>query len=95
MTDEKKVATFVKQRNRAGDGRVYRVEPPIEHTEYDGEKFTFDHVWVSAVSGLAHETYIFGSDAEGNVLNWGELDGSFRGGTDHAQALRNAGYEVA
>jgi len=90
------VATFVKQRNATGDGRVYRVEPPIVATDYDGnETGSYEYVWVSAVShGYAAETYIFGSDADGNVLDWGELPGSFQGGCDHAEALARAGYEV-
>ena len=94
------VATFVKQRNGNGDGRVYRVEPPIEQTDYNGNvTATYDHVWVSAVDNSIAgyqliETYIFGSDADGEVLDWSELDGSFKGRCDHEEALRGAGYEV-
>lgn len=92
------VATFVKQRNGNGDGRVYRVEPPIRGNRYaleDDEQQTFDYVWVSAVGAYSGpETYIFGCDADGEVLDWCELDGSFRGGFDHEAALRGAGYEV-
>jgi hypothetical protein len=86
-------ATFVKQRNAQGEGRVYRVDPPIAN--YKGD--AFDHVWVSAadVPFSGPETYIFGSDADGKVLDWCELDGSFRGGLDHEEALRGAGYEVS
>lgn len=90
-------ATFVKQRNGRGDGRVYRVDPPIEQRDWDGEvEATHEYVWVSAtvVPYTGPETYIFPSDADGNVLDWGELDGSYRGGLDHAEALRGAGYEV-
>ena len=94
------IATFVKQRNGNGEGRVYRVEPPIKANRYavaDDEQASFDHVWVSAVvaSYSGPETYIFGSDTDGNVLDWCELEGSFKGGLDHAEALRGAGYEVS
>lgn len=72
--------------------RVYRLSEPL--TNYDGQEY--EHVVVSAVvvpySGP--ETYIFGSDAEGEILNWTELPGSYRGGLDHAEALRCAGYEI-
>lgn len=79
-------ATFVKRVNGAGDGRVYRLDPPLNGVDY---------VWVSATSTYSGpETYIFASDADGAVLDWGELPGSFRGGLDHAEALRGAGYEV-
>lgn len=66
------------------DARVYRVEPPLEGHE---------HVIVSAVDWFVTETYIFPSDGV-SVTEWGELDGSFKGGVDHERALRNAGYEV-
>lgn len=40
------------------------------------------------------ETYIFPADKTGEIVNWSELDGSFKGGLDHEQALVNAGFEV-
>ena len=55
----------------------------------------FDYVVVSAVvDRLIHETYIFGSDENGEVLDWGELRGSTCGVYNHETALNNAGYEV-
>ena len=44
--------------------------------------------------GMWYETYIFPADEDGNVLDWGELEGSYRGGMDHEEALHNAGYEI-
>lgn len=54
------------------------------------------HVLVSAVVApfSGPETYIFPADESGKVVYWGELDGSYRGGMDHAQALTNAGYTI-
>lgn len=40
------------------------------------------------------ETYIFGATEDGEVADWGELPGSLKGTLDHADALREAGYEV-
>ena len=55
----------------------------------------FDYVVVSAVvNPLCHETYIFGSDKHGEVLEWGELPGSERDVYNHETVLNNAGYEV-
>ena len=55
----------------------------------------FDYVVVSAVlAPYVHETYIFGSDKNGEVLDWGELPGSERDVYSHEKALNNAGYEV-
>jgi hypothetical protein len=86
-----KTATFVKKVNGTGDGRVYRLNPPI-----DAEGGASEYVWVSAtvVPFSGPETYIFPCDADGNVTDWLELDGSYRGGLSHADALQNAGYEI-
>ena len=75
-----------------GDQRLYRVDPPM--TNYNGDDFAY--VVVSAVNATysGPETYIFGANETGDIIDWGELDGSFRGDLDHEEALRNAGYEV-
>lgn len=78
---------------------LYRLDPPLPYERYEDaddpvqKKATF--VVVSCANSMvAPETYIFPADADGNVRSWGELDGSFRGGYDHEQALQGAGYEV-
>ena len=66
--------------------RCYALSEPL-----DGYRFV-------VVSALHHkdgpETYIFPSDDKGEIFDWGELTGSYRGGTDHAEALRRAGYVI-
>lgn len=71
-----------------GDARLYRCEPPLAG---------HDRVVVSAanVPFSGPETYIFPADAEGKVIDYTELHGSFQGALDHAEALRGAGYEIA
>lgn len=78
--------TVNRGRDFSGDARLYRLSEPLEgHT----------HVIVSAVASVyVTETYIFPADESGEVTDWGELPGSFRGDTDHEQALNNAGYDV-
>jgi len=79
-----------------GKALVFELSEPL-----DGHK----NVIVSAtrVPYSGPETYIFGAaklektDKFGNdweTADWGELDGSYRGGLSHAQALENAGYEI-
>jgi hypothetical protein len=82
-----KIAKFVLQRDARGEGRVYKVTPPLEGNKY---------VWVSAVVAMftGPETYIFGCDKDGEVKNFSELQGSYRGGLNHEEALSNAGYQV-
>lgn len=88
-----KTAQLVKDLGKSGSGaaqRLYRLS--------DTELSSTGYVVVSAVCAIdwgGPETYIFASNAEGEVDDWGELDGSYRGGLDHEKALRGAGYTVA
>jgi hypothetical protein len=76
-------------RNMSGDARLYRLNEPLNGYTY---------VVVSAIDERpacrVHETYIFGAQHTGEVADWGVLEGSYKGGTDHEEALRRAGYEV-
>lgn len=78
-----------------GQAKLWKVEPPVEYG-YGDEMKTTSYIATSAVivpySGA--ETYVFPCDADGRVLNWAELDGSYRGGLDHLEAIRGAGYEI-
>ena len=70
-----------------GAAALYRVEPMIA-----------GHRWivVSAVDAMLSgpETYIFPANKRGEVTDWCEMEGSFRGALDHARALRNIGYRI-
>lgn len=86
------VATFVRKLDRlegvVGDARLYHLDPPTA----DGHEF----VLVSATSFMGtEETYIFPAMSNGEVTDWLELEGSFRGGRDHSRALSGAGYTIA
>lgn len=96
-----KVATEIRKlESFTGDARLFRLSEPMA-CGYDWEsgehKSNTEYVVVSATiapySGA--ETYIFAASESGEIQNWMELDGSYRGGLDHAEALRGAGYEVA
>lgn len=67
-----------------GNAAVYLMEPPHEG---------YSKVVVSAVTGWAYETYIFGLEQNGEV-NWSELRGSAKGTTSHVQVLNSIGYIV-
>ena len=70
-----------------GQAALYKLSEPLEGNTY---------VIVSAVtaySGL--ETYIFPASDDGKVIDWRELEGSFRGDLNHSEALEGAGYKVA
>lgn len=89
-----KSATFVRKLpNFRGDARLYVLDPPVL---YDDDLRT-RYVVVSAanVPSSGPETYIFRANDRGEVLDWTELDGSFRGALDHRKALELAGYAIA
>jgi hypothetical protein len=94
-TTKTKVATYLGPvEGFTGEARHYRLDPPIE--DRDNET-THEYVVVSATYAMftGPETYIFPADKKAKVTDWGELEGSFRGGIDHNKALDNAGYRVA
>jgi len=74
-----------------GEAYLYRLSEPLDGNEY---------VIVSAVDEplgqylRVHETYIFPANEQAEVIDWGELFGSLKDTTDHAEALAAAGYKV-
>lgn len=69
-----------------GDARLYRLDEPLNNNEF---------VIVSGISNeFGIETFIFGADEEGEISDFTELEGSFKGDIDHERALENAGYDV-
>jgi hypothetical protein len=85
--DEVKRARYVRSLEWRGDARLYKLSPPMRADMY---------VVVSAVdaSYSGPETYIFGSNKDGECPSMLELPGSFKGGKDHALALARAGYAL-
>lgn len=83
-----------------GDARVFECEPPMPGNDWDNDaKGPFQYVIVSATNVMffGPETYIFPAKKSGDVFeveDFGELDGSYRGGLSHEEALNNAGYEI-
>lgn len=80
-----------------GHAALYKMNPPLVETNYEGVVTEHAFVVVSATDVMysGPETYIFAADQDGHIEDGGELDGSYRGGLDHDLALANAGYEVA
>lgn len=92
-----------------GTANLYRLDPPMgvpdwkndacdwESCDGSGSCSLAEYVIVSAtfvpfVGG--EETYIFPATPDGEIDDWGELPGSFKGEQDHDKALERAGYEV-
>ena len=82
-----------------GVATLYRVEPPIPYSmNWDTDEYEekADYVVASETYAMfsGPETYPFPADEEGNVLDWGELTGSYRGGLNGDRAIENAGYTI-
>lgn len=58
----------------------------------DGNKYVITSTSSNMITGL--ETYMFAADEEGNIIDWGELEGSYRGSLDHKKCFQNIGYSV-
>ena len=62
----------------------------------DGTAYTKYVVTSAANASFSRpETYIFPAGKDGEIIDRVELAGSFRGGLDHQQAIRNAGWLIA
>lgn len=79
---------------------LYKLSSPVGYDyDWDKEKYNkkTNYVVVSTViamySGL--ETYIFPANSKGEVLDWGELDGSAKGTDSHEDVLHEMGYELS
>jgi len=81
--------------NFNGHAALYKLSQPVSYG-YDDAAGTTEFVVASTAdvmfSGV--ETYLFPADAEGNILNWGELDGSMKGETSHEVVLGSAGFTL-
>lgn len=69
-----------------GSVGLYQLDPPwmgIKYVAVSGARTAF-----------GRETAIFPAEEDGNVLDWEEMPGSFKGAIDHAAALEGLGYDV-
>lgn len=69
-----------------GDARLFKLASPVK---WRADKPHTFHVIVSRVDAMfsGWETLIFPADADGNILEWGDLPGSARGNVSHLEAI--------
>lgn len=58
----------------------------------DGHKFVITSVSDMGPSGP--ETYMFAADEKGNIVDWCELPGSYRGDLNHEKCFEEIGYKT-
>ena len=67
--------------------KLYKLSRPVVLDRYE-DGMTYEYVIVSAsVAYSGPETYVFPADENGEVTDWGELEGSFQGSLDYERAL--------
>ncbi len=88
-----KTAKFIKDVSDRfqGDAALYKLSPPIKD-EYNETEH--EYVISSAVNGWVYETYLFPSNENGEIVSWGELDGSEQGVCDVERPIHNLGYQI-
>ena len=64
---------------------LWKAEPPLDGNEYIITS-------ASDVMFTGAETYIFPADKDGNITDWCELRGSYRGELNHKRCFSNIGY---
>ena len=84
------VGSFDEARNENVKQSLYKMSPPHEGYEYVIASSLYEMVGRHQLD----ETYLFGADKDGEILNWSELSGSMKGTQSHAEALNHAGYSV-
>jgi len=67
---------------------LWEVLPRIE-----GNKYVITST--SNVQFTGPETYMFAADEKGNIIDWGELPGSYRGKLDHKKCFESIGYSTS
>lgn len=91
MSEKVKTAKYLRSLEGWPDARVYELSEP-----YPGTDTNLVVVGTTDDMFSGPETYVFPATVESleknTVSDWGELEGTFRGGRDHARAL--AGFTV-
>lgn len=83
-----------------GSAALHRLSEPVVCHVWDSSHETVEVVeWVVAsavnVPFSGPETYVFPANEDGEAVSFAEMEGSYRGGLDHGEALRGLGFEVA
>ena len=58
----------------------------------DGNKYVITSA--SDVGPSGPETYVFPSNQKGEIIDWGELPGSYRGDLVHEKCFEKIGYKI-
>lgn len=77
--------------------KLYKLSELVVCDPYNGDDTT-EYVVISALDYAFDtgrpETLIFPSDKDGEPFRMLEMNGSYRGGTSHEQAIEGAGWEL-
>jgi len=81
-----------------GTASLYELIPVYKEKDWKDKLHTYKYVVASAVVAMdtgSPETFIFPAKKTGEVKNYGELKGSYRGGLSHRKAFKGMGYTIS
>lgn len=88
----KKTAKFIAQLDGwRGNAALYKVTPAMK---YKNSKTSYVIASAASVLFSGEETYLFPATKNGDIKDWGELDGGYKGSLCHKTAFKNAGYKI-
>lgn len=86
-------ATFVRELDdMRGSATLWKLSEPYTLRKWDDETGqSVEYIVTSAVEApfSGPETYVFPANEAGEIVDWGDLPGSFRGSLDQVKALHD------
>lgn len=73
-----------------GQAKLWKLSEPVTTHEWHGGPPSITEYVVTSAADVPFsgpETYVFHATAEGEPVNWLEVDGSFKGSLDHDRAI--------
>jgi hypothetical protein len=89
-----KLIKTIPNKAKGGSMKLFRVSPPVNYRDGEETNYLIVSAIPSAFDTGNPETYIFPANKKGEIVSWGELEGSYRGGMSHEKALLGLGYEI-
>lgn len=80
--------------NLHSEARLYHLDPPLHSTIWGEQDVEYVVLYSTFYPITGEITYVLSSDETGRIVSPLDLEGSYEGGRDLAEALRRAGYEV-
>lgn len=75
-----------------GQASLYKLSKKVKYDNNKETSYVICSSTIAMFTGM--ETYIFPANKSGEILDYGELEGSQRGTSSHETVLEDAGYKL-